>query len=816
MASRRSRLKAVANLPIRRKPLSVQQEVENSNAQEEPTAENNTEAAEKEQETKECDENSAVTSEIADTASSGDTSVIAQSEPDKTNTEEVSAENNAQKIVKPTPGVRFGRRVKPSVSLAVLKDRTSKVENKQEATIEEQTVKENLNLNENAEDCVNKSSSKSDDLISSDSDLSKTGSTNVEESASLSNGLNDESADKSEASLTPVPTVTCDTADKLESQIVITLPVIGPKQDTAINGLNSGSKTVSDVIHRQRSEVLSQRNLSENSQLVSQVPHLQLSTTGVKKVSSGGVKQKKPKFNDFARKVADARREFQRKYEKIPPDRNSLRMIDLIFYNPSTNPMESKAKLEKRENHINEQELLNERVDDPDAVDKASDFNSDDLRGDEYGKMPVPQVKIGLNGEIILDEKSLVIETTGAKKGREDLQNSVPVFEDRGSKTCYYKRKTQKSRDWSDTETKRFYKALNTIGTDFSLMQKYFPVRTRLELKNKFKREEKLNRSLVDRALNNPSEFDITQFEKYLDREKQIEEEESEKRLQQRKMKVKKVEIRPRTKSSVLGKEVTETNGEEVVDLEAPSDAEKLAMKMKEKFKKANEINILSERYALREERVEQQAVVLAEVPDDGNNATSKLFTDVYINEITDTSKIRYALEEINNVEKDNLEPTEDNLERQEKSGDLIDDFYQAVVNLSASLKSRPCKTGKSKADRRRQVKPSVPKGEKRKASSQQQRKTVKKQKDCPYMNTLDIETYDSKCESDTSSNESNDNSFTSTQTISGQDFIKLLTANAQNMKESKIQLQITDDCSSGKNVEIILDSVPSITLSEI
>lgn len=63
----------------------------------------------------------------------------------------------------------------------------------------------------------------------------------------------------------------------------------------------------------------------------------------------------------------------------------------------------------------------------------------------------MPQVKIGLNGEIILDEKSLVIETTGAKKSREDLQNSVPVFEDRGSKTCYYKRKTQKSRDWSDT-----------------------------------------------------------------------------------------------------------------------------------------------------------------------------------------------------------------------------------------------------------------------------------------------------------------------------------------------------------------------------
>lgn len=300
------------------------------------------------------------------------------------------------------------------------------------------------------------------------------------------------------------------------------------------------------------------------------------------------------------------------------------------------------------------------------------------------------------------------------------------------------------------------------------------------------------------------------------DREKQIEEEEMQKRLQQGKMKVKKMEIRPRTKSSVLAKEVMESNGEEAVEIETASATEKLMQKMKEKVKKAGEINMLSERFALGDDKIEHQAVVLAEVPNEGNTAGSRLFTDMYINDITDTSKIRYALEEINNVKKDNLESTRDNAEREEKSGDLIDDFYQAVVNLSSTLKSRPCKTEKSQVDRRRQAKPKLPKGEKRKAPSQQSRKSVKKQKDCPYMNTLDIETYDSKCESDTSSNESNDNSFTSTQTISSQDFIKLLAANAQNMKESKIQLQITDDCSSGKNVEIILDSVPSLTLNEI
>lgn len=44
--------------------------------------------------------------------------------------------------------------------------------------------------------------------------------------------------------------------------------------------------------------------------------------------------------------------------------------------------------------------------------------------------MPVPQLKLGPNGEIILDEKSLVIERTGDKEAREMLANSDIVYDD--------------------------------------------------------------------------------------------------------------------------------------------------------------------------------------------------------------------------------------------------------------------------------------------------------------------------------------------------------------------------------------------------
>lgn len=52
------------------------------------------------------------------------------------------------------------------------------------------------------------------------------------------------------------------------------------------------------------------------------------------------VRRKRSKCSDFTKKLADARREFLKKYEKTKPDRSSLKMIDLIFYNPSSNPME--------------------------------------------------------------------------------------------------------------------------------------------------------------------------------------------------------------------------------------------------------------------------------------------------------------------------------------------------------------------------------------------------------------------------------------------------------------------------------------------
>ena len=46
--------------------------------------------------------------------------------------------------------------------------------------------------------------------------------------------------------------------------------------------------------------------------------------------------------SESARKLAEARREFHLKHENKCPDKSKLTMYDLIYYNPTTNPMKPK------------------------------------------------------------------------------------------------------------------------------------------------------------------------------------------------------------------------------------------------------------------------------------------------------------------------------------------------------------------------------------------------------------------------------------------------------------------------------------------
>jgi hypothetical protein len=63
------------------------------------------------------------------------------------------------------------------------------------------------------------------------------------------------------------------------------------------------------------------------------------------------------------------------------------------------------------------------------------------------------------------------------------------------------------------SETVFFYKCLNSVGTDFAMMTRFFPHRTRHQIKLKFKLEEKRNPVLVDKALGTNATYDVVELE---------------------------------------------------------------------------------------------------------------------------------------------------------------------------------------------------------------------------------------------------------------------------------------------------------------
>lgn len=89
----------------------------------------------------------------------------------------------------------------------------------------------------------------------------------------------------------------------------------------------------------------------------------------------------------------------------------------------------------------------------------------------------------------------------------------------------FYKRH-KRTRDWGADETIRFYRCLQVIGTDFSLMNSLFPNRSRRDLKLKFKKEEKTNGFLINKALMEHATFDVDELTKTLKAEDDKREEE--------------------------------------------------------------------------------------------------------------------------------------------------------------------------------------------------------------------------------------------------------------------------------------------------
>ncbi|XP_051876630.1 transcription factor TFIIIB component B'' homolog [Pristis pectinata] len=186
-----------------------------------------------------------------------------------------------------------------------------------------------------------------------------------------------------------------------------------------------------------------------------------------------------------------------------PPERTKMTMRDFIYYLPDTNPMLSSFDEERRPSPP----VLNKE---PEVGSNNAPTNEEE---DEESDDAVlgPRVKVAEDGSIIIDEESLTVEVVRMKTSNVVEEND-PIFE-RGSQTTYSSfRKSTHTKPWSDKETDMFFLAISMVGTDFSMIGQLFPNRSRIEIKNKFKREEKLNSWRIDKAFKEKKPLDLDFF----------------------------------------------------------------------------------------------------------------------------------------------------------------------------------------------------------------------------------------------------------------------------------------------------------------
>ncbi|KAG0032661.1 Transcription factor TFIIIB component B [Podila clonocystis] len=122
-----------------------------------------------------------------------------------------------------------------------------------------------------------------------------------------------------------------------------------------------------------------------------------------------------------------------------------------------------------------------------------------------------PQVRV-VDGRIELDLDSLTVDhatVDGIEQGPIEYVDESSTSKFVNSATYSNKFRSEK---WSEDETELFYKAISQWGTDFGIICKLFPSKTRIAIRNKFKREDRYNRSRVEAALSNKEPIDLDQY----------------------------------------------------------------------------------------------------------------------------------------------------------------------------------------------------------------------------------------------------------------------------------------------------------------
>jgi len=108
------------------------------------------------------------------------------------------------------------------------------------------------------------------------------------------------------------------------------------------------------------------------------------------------------------------------------------------------------------------------------------------------------QTELAFAPQIIFKDGKIVVDNSNLT-AREEKKLVVAEKKPYKVTSMSFRTKNQTAK-WTEEETRKFYKAIEIFGADFSMIAKLFPTRNRDQVKNKFHKEEKVNTFLMDEA----------------------------------------------------------------------------------------------------------------------------------------------------------------------------------------------------------------------------------------------------------------------------------------------------------------------------
>ncbi|KAI1317899.1 Transcription factor TFIIIB component B [Mortierella claussenii] len=169
-------------------------------------------------------------------------------------------------------------------------------------------------------------------------------------------------------------------------------------------------------------------------------------------------------------------------------------------------------ELDEIDDDIDKQFMDDERI-------KPTKSESSALNLSSAHKTFAPQVRV-IDGRIELDMDSLTVDHAVIEA---DERQEPMEYVEESSSTKFVNSSSfntrVRSERWSEEETELFYSALSQWGTDFGIICRLFPSKTRIAVRNKYKREDRLNHSRLEAAINNRVPIDLDQYSQNVQRE---------------------------------------------------------------------------------------------------------------------------------------------------------------------------------------------------------------------------------------------------------------------------------------------------------